>query len=316
MLRSLGAGRGGACRLRTRALEEAGAGDGRGSRRLITRAATHRHISHSRSIGERQPILNSRPPMMSHRPPTLSRESRRESSRLSSRLSSRQITQQSTQQSSGVHGSSGVQRTDFPSTHFSSIEETSWPLILGGALAASVLFSGVFLRRESTLRSILNSIDIGGGARPDADSVSSASILSLVIAFTLTRLPTDELKVKLLSAGALGRWGHLCASYDIEVQQIALGALTAVLDGSAALHSFGEQPELYHELVRSLPSLLHASSDLASRADVQRDVLRLGAILTAHPSCVESADEYWIWERILEFALPLLEIDAAAELDW
>ena len=86
-----------------------------------------------------------------------------------------------------------------------------------------------------------------------------------------------------------------------------------MLDGSAALHSFGEQPELYHELVRSLPSLLHASSDLASRADVQRDVLRLGAILTAHPSCVESADEYWIWERILEFALPLLEIDAAAE---
>lgn len=208
-------------------------------------------------------------------------------------------------------------RTNFSDSHFAASEETSWPLYAGGALAVGVLGAGLLFQRESVLRRVHGCIEPVNMLSPvDADGMSTRSLFGLVLAFSLTQLPVDELKLKLLAVGALQRWGELAASYDIEVQQIALGALTALLDGEVSATAFRENPLHYRQLVAMLPPLLHSSSPLLFNADVHRDVLRLGSMLTAHPSCALSHDDVWLWERLLEFAIPGLELDAAGEVDW
>ena len=54
------------------------------------------------------------------------------------------------------------------------------------------------------------------------------TLLGVVVAFTLTQLPVDELKVKLLRLGALSHWGALLSLFDLDQQQVALGALVAL----------------------------------------------------------------------------------------
>ena len=48
----------------------------------------------------------------------------------------------------------------------------------------------------------------------------------LMLAFSLAQLPVDELKLRLLASGAVQQWGQLVASFEADVQQVALGALT------------------------------------------------------------------------------------------
>ena len=45
----------------------------------------------------------------------------------------------------------------------------------------------------------------------------------------------EETKLKLLAAGGLQGWGALLGCFELDQQQIALGALTALLDGDAPL---------------------------------------------------------------------------------
>ena len=86
--------------------------------------------------------------------------------------------------------------------------------------------------------------------------VSVRQLVGLTMAFALTQLPVEETKLKLLAAGGLQGWAALLGCFELDQQQIALGALTALLDGDAPLRAFHEQPGWYTQLTEALPPLL------------------------------------------------------------
>ena len=58
--------------------------------------------------------------------------------------------------------------------------------------------------------------------------VSVRQLVGLTMAFALTQLPVEETKLKLLAAGGLQGWAALLGCFELDQQQIALGALTAL----------------------------------------------------------------------------------------
>ena len=194
-------------------------------------------------------------------------------------------------------------------------EAVDWPILAGGALAVGLLLSGVALRRKALLRRLQSGVDIvpAGGLIAD---VSVRQLVGLTMAFALTQLPVEDTKLKLLHAGGLQGWGALLGCFELDQQQIALGALTALLDGEGPLRAFHEQTQWYMQLTETLPPLLHASSASLSDPEILLDTMWLGTALVTHPAYVHTPDDAWLWARLLEQGAEGLEVEPLAALSW
>eukprot|EP00325_Prymnesiales_sp_UTEX-LB-985_P032857 CAMPEP_0174738534 /NCGR_PEP_ID=MMETSP1094-20130205/70130_1 /TAXON_ID=156173 /ORGANISM="Chrysochromulina brevifilum, Strain UTEX LB 985" /LENGTH=141 /DNA_ID=CAMNT_0015941967 /DNA_START=1 /DNA_END=422 /DNA_ORIENTATION=+ len=103
---------------------------------------------------------------------------------------------------------------------------------------------------------------------------------------------------------------------DYEQQQIALGALCALLEPDDAVELFKQETSWYDVLVRSLPALVHESARSLSVLDILFDALNLSTILATHPMFVHSPHDEWLWERLLEHAAETVRYEPAAGLNW
>ena len=155
----------------------------------------------------------------------------------------------------------------------STAEETvDWPIIAGGALGVGLLLSGLALKRQAWLQKVQSRVDIVPSGGTIAD-VSVRQLIGLTMAFALTQLPVEETKLKLLAAGGLQGWAALLGCFELDQQQIALGALTALLDGDAPLRAFHEQPGWYTQLTEALPPLLHPSAGSLGEPEILIDLV-------------------------------------------
>lgn len=197
-------------------------------------------------------------------------------------------------------------------------EATLWPLYAASGVAAGGLLAAVIFRRERTLRAVNESVVSASStaALSSQGMPPLRTLLGVVVAFTLTQLPVDELKVKLLRLGALSHWGALLSLFDLDQQQVALGALVALLEGDDALQAFHENAAWYDGLVGALQPLLHATSGSLADSEILVEVLRLGAAAASHPAFVHSDDDAWVWSGLLEGSAPNLHLDPSACLPW
>lgn len=198
----------------------------------------------------------------------------------------------------------------------STAEETvDWPIIAGGVLGVGLLLSGLALKRQAWLQKVQSRVDIVPSGGMIAD-VSVRQLVGLTMAFALTQLPVEETKLKLLAAGGLQGWGALLGCFELDQQQIALGALTALLDGDAPLRAFHEQAAWYTQLTEALPPLLHPSPGSLSDPEILLDILWLGSALVTHPAYVQSPEDAWLWSRLLEQSAEGLDLEPNACLSW
>ena len=198
----------------------------------------------------------------------------------------------------------------------STAEETvDWPIIAGGVLGVGLLLSGLALKRQAWLQKVQSRVDIVPSGGMIAD-VSVRQLIGLTMAFALTQLPVEETKLKLLAAGGLQGWGALLGCFELDQQQIALGALTALLDGDAPLRAFHEQTAWYTQLTEVLPPLLHPSPGSLSDPEILLDILWLGSALVTHPAYVQSPEDAWLWSRLLEQSAEGLDLEPNACLSW
>ena len=103
------------------------------------------------------------------------------------------------------------------------------------------------------------------------------------------------------------------ADLALDQQQIALGALTALLDGDAPLRAFHEQAAWYTQLTEALPPLLHPSSGSLSDPEILLDFLWLGSALVTHPAYVNAPEDAWLWSRLLEQSAAGLDLEPEPE---
>jgi len=175
--------------------------------------------------------------------------------------------------------------------------------------------AGFAAQSERLLKRMQSCVDapIDGG-----NGTSILQIGGLMVAFTIAQLPVDELKLRLLSAGAVGSWGRLVASFEADVQQVALGALTAMLEGSKPMEAFFATAEHYYSYLDALPPVLHVSRTATplNDSEVLLDALRLTAALANHPAFEHAVGDGWFYERMLEQSAPATEVDSLAALYW
>lgn len=117
-----------------------------------------------------------------------------------------------------------------------------------------------------------------------SENVTLAWLARVGLAFGVANVPVASLKVRQLKQGGLSTWGELLASYDYEQQQIALGALCALLEGEAALEAFHDEAGWFDALVGALPPLVHESSSSLAEPGILYDTLDLGNVVVSHPS--------------------------------
>jgi len=197
-------------------------------------------------------------------------------------------------------------------------ESSAWPLAAGGALAASILLAGVAAKRERLVARVQACVEESGPQGLASDGASLLQIGGLMLAFSLAQLPVDELKLRLLASGAVQQWGQLVASFEADVQQVALGALTALLEGAEPMAAFNADAGLYSAYRDALPPVLHASPTATplNDSEVLLDALRLAAALANHPQFEHASTDGWFFERLLEQAAPATEMDSLAALYW
>mmetsp|Transcript_57637 Transcript_57637/g.95288 ORF Transcript_57637/g.95288 Transcript_57637/m.95288 type:complete len:504 (+) Transcript_57637:42-1553(+) len=199
-------------------------------------------------------------------------------------------------------------------------EPVMWPLYAGGVLAFGVMTAGIFAKRDRLLARAQAYVDAGptvGGLT--SETASFQQIGGLMLAFSLTQVPVEELKLKMLACGALEHWTKLVGCFDLDMQQIALGALTALLEGEATLRMFRKQSSWYEALEQAMPSLLHSSPEgmsPLSDPEILRDTLKLGCILATHPLYAHKQGDAWLWDKLLEQASFGLDWDTSAALYW
>jgi hypothetical protein len=99
---------------------------------------------------------------------------------------------------------------------------------------------------------------------------------------------------------------------------VAIGALTALLDGPVPLAAFHASPDLYQTYLESLPPVLHASptSSPLNDGELLLDALRLTAALATHPAFEHATGDAWFYERILDQAAPATDYDQLTGLYW
>uniref|UniRef100_A0A7S4FAM2 Uncharacterized protein n=1 Tax=Chrysotila carterae TaxID=13221 RepID=A0A7S4FAM2_CHRCT len=116
-------------------------------------------------------------------------------------------------------------------------------------------------------------------------------------ALMMTKLPVDELKVRLFRVGALDFWCWLLSKPALEQQAVAVTAINSLLQGDAALACVYSDHASFSKIVQSLGLLLVPrpvfGGDSCSLSDWQRahelhDALELGATIASHPAFAES----------------------------
>ena len=197
------------------------------------------------------------------------------------------------------------------------VDEAHWPLYGGAVLAVGCLIGGLVVRRESFLRKAQSKVALPPGGIM-ASEVSVFGLGGLSVAFMLTQLPVDELRVRLLgNHDALRKWAALAACYDLEQQQIALGALTSLLSSDAALDAFDAESAAFSQLSVALPPLVHGSpSAVELDGEVLLDAMSLAVALIGHPMFAHTDDDGWLWEKLLEHTAAQLDWQPSAALAW
>ena len=112
-----------------------------------------------------------------------------------------------------------------------------WPAYAGGAIVFGALAGGMLLRRESVLSRIQSNVEPANAFGVAGQGSSTGQFVGLMAAFLLTQVPVEEVKLRLLKEDALKRWGAIVGCFDLDLQQVALGALRSLLDGDAAVRA-------------------------------------------------------------------------------
>lgn len=162
--------------------------------------------------------------------------------------------------------------------------EVLWPIGVGATLFSGVLLGAFWLRNDNSIQRMHGWVQRLQRSGMTSDNVTVGWLARLGLAFAVTAIPAESLKVRQLRQGGLSTWGAMLEAYDHEQQQIALGALCALLDGDAALAAFWEQSEWFDDLVHSLVPLVNDQSDALTIPEILFDALDVGNAIVSHPS--------------------------------
>ena len=151
-------------------------------------------------------------------------------------------------------------------------------------MISGVLLGAFWLRNDKAILRMHGWVDRLQRSGMTSENVTLLWLARLGLAFGVTSVPAESVKLRQLRQGALSTWGSMLEAYDPEHQQIALGALCALLEGDAALAAFWEQAEWFDALVHSLPPLVHETSESLTHPDILFDALDVGNAVVSHPS--------------------------------
>ena len=196
--------------------------------------------------------------------------------------------------------------------------EVIWPIAGGAVLITSVLLGALALRSDSSLRRMNSWVEHVHKAGMKSDTVTLSWLLRVAIAFGTTQLPVQSLRQRGLRLGGLSAWSGMLGSFDLdyEQQQIALGALCALLESDEAIEMFTQETSWYDMLVRALPALVHESSESLSVPDILFDTLHLSCVIVYHPMFSHAPNDGWLWERVLEQSARVVQYEPGAALHW
>ena len=199
-----------------------------------------------------------------------------------------------------------------------SSEEVLWPIAAGATLIGSLCLFGFWLRNDKPILRMLGWVQRVQKSGVTSGDVTLGWLLRVGIAFGVTNLPVESLKVRQLKHGALKVWGAMLSTYDHEQQQIALGALCALLEGDAAREAFHQEATWFDALVQALPPLVHESSAALEQPEILYDALDLSTAVVSHPMFLHahSSGDAWLWERLLEHSSGGVEYHPEAYLMW
>jgi len=199
-------------------------------------------------------------------------------------------------------------------------ETIDWPLHAGLALIAATFVAAGLSKREGFVARVSSLVEPAAVANSDSsDGRNFGHFVGMLFAFCLTQVPVEEIKIRLLEGEAVERWAQLVGCFDFEERQIALDALSALLEGEKPLRLFHERAAWYYVIVQAIPSLLHSPPDSLpplSDPEILHDTLRLAALLATHPMFEHAQDDEWLWERLIDEAAKELEVDRTAGLLW
>lgn len=163
-------------------------------------------------------------------------------------------------------------------------QEVLWPIGAGAALICGAVVGAFALRNDRAIQRMHGWVQRIQRSGITSDSVTLPWLARLGLAFGLTSLPAESLKLRQLRQGALPTWGAMLAAHDTEQQQIALGALCALLESDAALIEFWKEAGWFDALVQALPRLVHEASDALQQSEILYDALDLSNAIVSHPS--------------------------------
>ena len=215
-------------------------------------------------------------------------------------------------------GSTGARFSSSSSSSAGAADpEVLWPIGVGATCISAVLLGAFWLRNDKPIVRMHGWVQRIQRAGMTSENVTLGWLIRLGLAFGMTSVPVESLKVRQLRHGALATWSALLSSYDYEQQQIALGALCAVLEGDSALAAFWEEAGWFDSLVQSLPPLVHESSASLSQPEILYDALDLSTAIVSHPIFLHThAGDVWLWERLLEETSACVPLHPEASLLW
>jgi hypothetical protein len=195
-------------------------------------------------------------------------------------------------------------------------QEVLWPIAGGATLISGILLGSLWLRNDGAVARTHGWLQRVTKSGTTAENVTVPWLLRVALAFGVSQLPVDSLRLRQLQLGALSTWGAMLGSYDYEQQQLALAALCALLESDAALRAFRQESGWYDAVAQALPPLVHESSIALSAPDLLVDALSLSCACVSHPMFLHTPTDAWLWERILETSVPGATLSADAAIQW
>lgn len=114
--------------------------------------------------------------------------------------------------------------------------EVLWPIVGGATIIGGILLGSFWLRNDGAVARTHGWLQRVTKSGMTTETVSAPWLLRVALAFGITQLPVDSLRVRQLQNGALSTWGAMLGSYDYEQQQLALGTLADTASSPLALH--------------------------------------------------------------------------------
>lgn len=162
--------------------------------------------------------------------------------------------------------------------------EVLWPIAGGAVVIGGILLGSFWLRNDKPVHRMHGWVKHVQKSGMTSDTVTFGWLLRIAVAFGLSQLPVESLRLRQLHQGALPVWCGMVGSYDSEQQQIALAALCALLETESALEAFRQQAGWYEAMMQALPPLVHETSQSMSQPEILYDTLCLSGAMTTHPS--------------------------------